>query len=37
MRPLADFTAAAAAEVTTALAGRPMPPVLGGYIGMISR
>jgi ATP-dependent Lhr-like helicase len=36
MRPLADFTAAAAAEVTTALAGRPMPPVLGGYIGSIS-
>jgi len=32
MRPLADFTAAAAAEVTTALAGRPMPPVLGGYV-----
>ena len=32
MRPLADFTAAAAAEVTSALAGRPMPPVLGGYI-----
>ena len=37
MRPLADFTAAAAAEVTSALAGRPMPPVLGGYIGLISR
>jgi ATP-dependent helicase Lhr and Lhr-like helicase len=36
MRPLADFTAAAAADVTTALAGRPMPPVLGGYIGVIS-
>jgi ATP-dependent Lhr-like helicase len=36
MRPLADFTAAAAADVTTALAGRPMPPVLGGYIGAIS-
>ena len=32
MRPLADFTATAAAEVTSALAGRPMPPVLGGYI-----
>ncbi|HEV8347910.1 MAG TPA: DEAD/DEAH box helicase [Vicinamibacterales bacterium] len=32
MRPLADFSAAAAAEVTTALAGRPMPPVLGGYV-----
>jgi ATP-dependent Lhr-like helicase len=36
MRPLADFTAAAAADVTSALAGRPMPPVLGGYIGAIS-
>ena len=36
MRPLADFTAAAAAEVTSALAGRPMPPVLGGYIGGIN-
>jgi ATP-dependent Lhr-like helicase len=33
MRPLADFTAAAAADVTTALAGRPMPPVLGGFLG----
>jgi ATP-dependent Lhr-like helicase len=37
MRPLADFTAAAAADVTSALAGRPMPPVLGGYVGAISR
>jgi ATP-dependent Lhr-like helicase len=37
MRPLAGFTAAAAADVTSALAGRPMPPVLGGYIGSISR
>jgi hypothetical protein len=37
MRPLADIAPAAAADVATALMGRPMPPVLSGYVGMISR
>ena len=33
MRPLAEISTAIAAEVATALAGRPMPPVLSGYVG----
>jgi len=33
MRPLAEISTSIAAEVATALAGRPMPPVLSGYVG----
>jgi ATP-dependent helicase Lhr and Lhr-like helicase len=33
MRPLAEITVSMAAEVATALTGRPMPPVLSGYVG----
>ncbi len=36
MRPLADIDPAAAAEVTSALVGRPMPPVLSGFVGRVS-
>jgi ATP-dependent Lhr-like helicase len=33
MRPLAEIATSMAAEVATALTGRPMPPVLSGYVG----
>jgi ATP-dependent helicase Lhr and Lhr-like helicase len=33
MRPLAEISTSIAAEVATALTGRPMPPVLSGYVG----
>jgi ATP-dependent helicase Lhr and Lhr-like helicase len=33
MRPLAEISTSIAAEVATALAGRPMPPMLSGYVG----
>jgi ATP-dependent Lhr-like helicase len=37
MRPLVDIAADTAAEVATALAGRPMPPIVSGFVGVISR
>jgi len=33
VRPLAEVPAAVASQVATALAGRPVPPVVSGYVG----
>jgi ATP-dependent Lhr-like helicase len=33
MRPLAEIATSIAADVASALTGRPMPPVLSGYVG----
>ena len=37
LRPLAEIAPNLAAEVATALVGRPMPPILSGFVGAISR
>jgi ATP-dependent Lhr-like helicase len=36
LRPLTQVPPALAAEVATALVGRPMPPILSGFVGAIS-
>jgi ATP-dependent Lhr-like helicase len=36
IRPLADIASDVAADVTSALAGRPMPPIVSGFIGRVS-
>jgi ATP-dependent Lhr-like helicase len=33
VRPLTDVPPAVASQVATALAGRPVPPVISGYVG----
>ena len=36
VRPLAEIDSAIAAGVTSALVGRPMPPVVSGFVGRVS-